>query len=326
MSSSSSSSSTTEAHQPTPYKQIRAHLSDSTSSDSENESEQTITVYQAYNRTIAEAAVSSQKLNASPKFKVNSRMTWIKPSWGWMLYRSGYSYKDPGQERILALKMRLADFWGLLRRAELTHTSEARFVGVRARFLGDMEGSSAGKEPILEEGLDAQLNVEADGDCSEDANPTRDGDQRQSNKEETSKGQGQGRGRGRANRRDKRKLKEQRTTPNWKEKSGKVKVQWDPERSIRLERLDYRSIQIGIPGSLTEKWCEEMIVGIEDVTDKARELKRVLDLEADRPWEWTELKELVRMGLVPVEREVQVPEDIRVLLGMDLPEAVSEEV
>ncbi|KAM7216331.1 protein of unknown function (DUF4291) domain containing protein [Rhypophila decipiens] len=243
----SSSSSTTEAHQRIPYKQIRAHLSDPTSSDSENESEQTITVYQAYNRAIAEAAVSSQKLNASPKFKVNSRMTWIKPSWGWMLYRSGYSYKDPGQERILALKMRLNDFWDLLRRAELTHTN-------------------------------------------------------------------------------KRKLTEQQTTPNWREKSDKVKVQWDPERSIRLERLDYRSIQIGIPGSLTEKWCEEMIVGIEDVTDKARELKRVLDLEADRPWEWTELKELVRLGLVPVEREVQVPEDIRVLLGMELPDVVSEEV
>ncbi|KAK4213288.1 hypothetical protein QBC37DRAFT_316541 [Rhypophila decipiens] len=256
--SSSSSSSTTEANQPIPYKQIRAHLSDSTSSSSENESEQTITVYQAYNRAIAEAAVSSQKLNASPKFKVNARMTWIKPSWGWMLYRSGYSYKDSRQERILALKMRLNDFWNLLRRAELTHTSEARFVGVRAR----------------------------------------------------------------ASRRDQRKLTEQQP----REKSDKVKVQWDPERSIRLERLDYRSIQIGIPGSLTEKWCEEMIVGIEDVTDKARELKRVLDLEADRPWEWTELEELVRLGLVPGEREVQVPEDIRVLLGMDLPDVVSEQV
>ncbi len=67
--------------------------------------EETITVYQAYNRTIASAAVAEQKLNASPGFRT-TRMTWIKPSWAWMLYRAGYSYKDPGQERILALKMK----------------------------------------------------------------------------------------------------------------------------------------------------------------------------------------------------------------------------
>jgi hypothetical protein len=46
--------------------------------------EETITVYQAYNAAIADAAVKHQKLNASPLFK-SGRMTWIKPSWCWMM-------------------------------------------------------------------------------------------------------------------------------------------------------------------------------------------------------------------------------------------------
>ena len=88
-----------------PARQIRAQFTDTT-----------ITVYQAYNSEIASAAVQHQKLNASSKFST-SRMTWIKPSWAWMLYRSGYSYKDPGQERILALTMARDAFVSLLQKS-----------------------------------------------------------------------------------------------------------------------------------------------------------------------------------------------------------------
>ena len=56
-----------------PPRQIRAVF------DSE-----TITVYQAYPTAIASPAVKEQKLNASPEFKLG-RMTWIKPSWCWMM-------------------------------------------------------------------------------------------------------------------------------------------------------------------------------------------------------------------------------------------------
>jgi hypothetical protein len=56
-----------------PYRQIRALY------DEEN-----ITVYQAYSAEIAVPAVEQQKLNASPQFKLG-RMTWIKPSWAWMM-------------------------------------------------------------------------------------------------------------------------------------------------------------------------------------------------------------------------------------------------
>lgn len=56
-----------------PYRQIRAIYDD-----------KTITVYQAYSASIAVAAVREQHLNASPDFLLG-RMTWIKPSWCWMM-------------------------------------------------------------------------------------------------------------------------------------------------------------------------------------------------------------------------------------------------
>lgn len=58
---------------PTPYRQIRALYTDTT-----------ITVYQAYSPAIALPAVAQQNLSAAPEF-VFSRMTWIKPSWCWMM-------------------------------------------------------------------------------------------------------------------------------------------------------------------------------------------------------------------------------------------------
>src|ERR1700760_4737731 len=195
-----------------PYRQTRAHYDTNT-----------ITVYQAYNKSIAEAAVREQKLNASPLFR--SRMTWIKPSWAWMMYRAGYSYKDEGQARILAIKMSHSGFSDLLRRAELTH-------GLRST-------TKRTEGPV-------------------------------------------------------------------------VKVQWDPERSAKLGKLSYRSIQIGIPGALTKKWINEWIVGIEDVTEMAQGLKKAIDGDKN-----VSLEELVTRGLFPEEKPFEMPEDIREILQMD---------
>ena len=44
----------------------------------------TITVYQAYSAEIAIPAVVGQSLAASTEFKMD-RMTWIKPSFMWMM-------------------------------------------------------------------------------------------------------------------------------------------------------------------------------------------------------------------------------------------------
>ncbi|MFB9625482.1 DUF4291 family protein [Nonomuraea helvata] len=61
--------------------------------------EESITVYQAYDAVIAEPAVAAQRFVAPFK---RERMTWIKPSFLWMMYRCGYATK-PGQERVLAI-------------------------------------------------------------------------------------------------------------------------------------------------------------------------------------------------------------------------------
>jgi hypothetical protein len=65
--------------------------------------ENTITVYQAYNNAIGQSAVQN-KTFVSPPFKMD-RMTWIKPSFLWMMYRSGWATKE-NQECILAIKIK----------------------------------------------------------------------------------------------------------------------------------------------------------------------------------------------------------------------------
>jgi hypothetical protein len=59
-------------------------------------------VYQAFCEDIADWALAHQGFGG-PSFST-SRMTWIKPSFGWVLYRAGYGYK-PGQRRILKIKI-----------------------------------------------------------------------------------------------------------------------------------------------------------------------------------------------------------------------------
>lgn len=201
-----------------PYHQIRAQY------DAE-----TITVYQAYKTSIAEAAVKAQKLNASPDFKPG-RMTWVKPSWSWMMYRAGYSYKDAGQARILALKMKHEHFIELLEKGVLSKHAAAQ--------------------------------------RAQDENAKR-------------------------------------------VKTTDVRIQWDPERTPKLGVLPYRSIQIGIPGAWSGKWADEWIAEIEDVTETAKELKKVLDQRPD-----ITVAELVELGLVPEERPFEVPESVRAKLEM----------
>lgn len=71
----------------------------------------TITVYQAYNHAIAQTAAAHQTF-VSPPFK-KERMTWIKPSFLWMMYRSGWATKE-NQEHILAIKLKREGFeWAL---------------------------------------------------------------------------------------------------------------------------------------------------------------------------------------------------------------------
>lgn len=72
----------------------------------------TIRVYQAYSDAIADSALAHGRF-VSPPFKLE-RMTWIKPSFLWMMYRAGWGLKDEGQKRILAIDITRDGFeWAL---------------------------------------------------------------------------------------------------------------------------------------------------------------------------------------------------------------------
>jgi hypothetical protein len=73
-------------------------------------SAETIVVYQAYASLIADAALAAGTF-VTP-FK-RERMTWIKPSFLWMMYRSGWATK-PGQERITDVTRTAAEVRRLL--------------------------------------------------------------------------------------------------------------------------------------------------------------------------------------------------------------------
>lgn len=75
--------------------------------------EEGIWFYQAFSRSIAEYALVHGFLGG--EFKL-SRMSWIKSSLGWMLYRSNYA-SLPGQERILKIKIGHQSFREILRQA-----------------------------------------------------------------------------------------------------------------------------------------------------------------------------------------------------------------
>lgn len=79
----------------------------------------TIRVYQAYSDAIADAALVRGTF-VSPPFKMN-RMTWIKPSFLWMMYRSGWGKKDAMQKRILAIDITREGFEWALSNACLSH-------------------------------------------------------------------------------------------------------------------------------------------------------------------------------------------------------------
>jgi hypothetical protein len=76
-----------------------------------------VIVYQAYSPHIAEPAVRAGTFVAPFS---RDRMTWIKPSFGWMMHRSGWAAK-PGQERALAIEITRAGFEWALAHSCLSH-------------------------------------------------------------------------------------------------------------------------------------------------------------------------------------------------------------
>jgi Domain of unknown function (DUF4291) len=110
-----------------------------------------IIVYQAYSSAIAKPAIHEQRFVAP--FSLN-RMTWIKPSFLWMMERSNWGRKT-GQEYILAIRISRQGWEDALRMGILTsyvpgvyrdHADwQAQFKQARVHIQWDPERSLQGK-------------------------------------------------------------------------------------------------------------------------------------------------------------------------------------
>jgi len=154
----------------------------------------TVRVYQAYSDAIADSALAAGTF-VSPPFKMD-RMTWIKPSFLWMMYRSGWGRK-PGQERILGIDVTRVGFEWALSHACLSCFSKDLYE-TSERWQNDLAQSS-------------------------------------------------------------------------------VRIQWDPERDIHLNRLPHRAIQIGLRGVAVRHYVHEWIEGIEDISSLARTIRELVE-------------------------------------------------
>jgi hypothetical protein len=181
----------------------------------------TVTVYQAYSSAIAEPAIATGRF--VPPFKLD-RMTWIKPSFLWMMYRSGWATK-PGQERILAIQITREGFeWAL------GHSALSSY--------------EPGTYPSQQEWAERK-----------------------------------------------------RATP--------VRIQWDPERSLLLEPLPWRSIQIGLSGEAVSQYVHEWITGLTDITVTAHEIRDLI----------TAGEHQTAQAMLPVEQPYELPGELRRLIG-----------
>merc|ERR1712226_745418 len=100
-----------------------------------------VNFYQAYNDEIADYAVQNQKFGG--EFFKTERMTWIKPSFAWVLYRSGYATKH-NQTRVLKVKLSHESVANLLSECKCKHGGGGSLGRVQwdpARDLFTSEGT-----------------------------------------------------------------------------------------------------------------------------------------------------------------------------------------
>jgi hypothetical protein len=84
----------------------------------------TIVIYQAYSAAIADAALAAGQFVTPFSFH---RMTWIKPSFLWLMHRSNWGKKS-GQERILAVRIKRSGWEKALSLAVLTSYEPGAFA------------------------------------------------------------------------------------------------------------------------------------------------------------------------------------------------------
>jgi hypothetical protein len=85
---------------------------------------ETIVIYQAYSPKIAKPALDAQRFVSPFSFH---RMTWIKPSFLWLMHRSSWGQKS-GQERVLAVRVKRTGWEKALSLAVLTSFTPGGFA------------------------------------------------------------------------------------------------------------------------------------------------------------------------------------------------------
>jgi hypothetical protein len=93
-----------------------------------NFDERSIVVYQAYRPEIGHFAAANQYFGGD--FSLG-RMSWIKPNFMWMMYRSSWGQSD-GQEVVLAVRLQRGAFDQILRSAVHSTFSSSAFPGKAA--------------------------------------------------------------------------------------------------------------------------------------------------------------------------------------------------
>ena len=100
-----------------PFRQVRALYDDDS-----------VTVHQASPVRIAGPAVAAGRF--VPPFSM-TRMTWIKPSFLWMMYRCGWARKS-GQERVLSIRISRTGFEWVLAHPCLSHAERPTYPSRKA--------------------------------------------------------------------------------------------------------------------------------------------------------------------------------------------------
>ncbi|MFF0415145.1 DUF4291 domain-containing protein [Kitasatospora sp. NPDC004745] len=102
--------------------------------------DRTIVLYQAYAPAVAEPALAAGRF--VPPFSFG-RMTWIKPSFRWLMHRSNWAQK-PGQTRVLAVRITREGWEEALARAVPTTADPAGLGRAEVHVQWDPERTLRG--------------------------------------------------------------------------------------------------------------------------------------------------------------------------------------
>merc|ERR1712137_1314942 len=108
--------------------------------------EEGVFFYQAFKDEIANWALKHQRYGGDEFCPL--RMTWIKPSFAWMLYRSGYGHKHH-QNRVLKVKVPHGAVAELLGQCKCKHGGHGSLGRVQWDPARNIMAGAKGKEPNI---------------------------------------------------------------------------------------------------------------------------------------------------------------------------------